>query len=53
MTPPNPEYAQQLAERITREFNDGLSAFMSRAVQRRQAAEFQRRYEELRRPNAA
>jgi hypothetical protein len=43
------EFARELADRIHREFNEALSAFMSRAVQRRQAAEFQRRYDEMRR----
>jgi hypothetical protein len=49
----NPEYAQQLADRIAREFNERLTEFMGRAVQRRQAAEFQRRYDELRRRGQA
>ena len=52
---PTAEYAHQVAERITREFNESLSAFMGRVVRRRQADEFQRRYEEIRRlrPSAA
>jgi hypothetical protein len=49
----HPEFAQQLAEQIMREFNERLSAFMGRAVERRQAAEFQRRYDEQRRIRAA
>jgi hypothetical protein len=42
------DYAQQLADRIQREFNDGLSAFMGRVIERRRAEEFQRRYDALR-----
>jgi hypothetical protein len=48
-TQTHPDFAQELAERIMREFNANLCAFMSRAVHRRQAAEFQRRYDETRR----
>jgi hypothetical protein len=48
VSPNQSEYARELAERIEREFNEGLSAFMARVVQRRQADEFQRRYDAMR-----
>jgi hypothetical protein len=47
------DFAHQLADQIAREFNERLAAFMSTAVQRRKAAEFQHRYEEMRRGRAA
>jgi hypothetical protein len=37
------EFAQQLADRISYEFNERLAAFLARAVQRRQATESRQR----------
>lgn len=39
MQNPTNDYAHQVAERISREFNERLCAFLARAVARRTAAE--------------
>jgi hypothetical protein len=44
----DPAYAYRLAEYINHEFNERLAAFMARAVDRRRADEFQRRYDAAR-----
>jgi len=40
-----PDHAQQVAERISREFNERLCAFLARAIERRRAEEYRLRLE--------
>ena len=46
--PSNPQHAQEIAERIAREFNEQLCRFMGRSVVPMRSHDFRRKLEEAR-----